>query len=206
MSEFYFVIDTDTYAGNFERSMCAYITGVIGECAVGKKFADIAHKELGNDVKIFDNIIDSEPDEHGCHRPVKIYSTPGFYNNGLGFEYQDGEEELARKAYREHCIEESKKKYYIDDESNLAHEQEWMDSASKCEIGKYPSYQSVAIVLCEKPTDHVMNIMCDRAKEFVAKCRESNDEVWKMQSGPDNIIGFRIVEEKTVVIETKIDR
>ncbi len=31
-----FVIDTDTYAGNFEREMCAYVTGQIGECEVSR--------------------------------------------------------------------------------------------------------------------------------------------------------------------------
>ncbi|KKK83825.1 hypothetical protein LCGC14_2789530, partial [marine sediment metagenome] len=30
-----FIIDTDSYAGNFEREMCAYITGRVGECGVG---------------------------------------------------------------------------------------------------------------------------------------------------------------------------
>jgi hypothetical protein len=30
-----FIVDTDSYAGNFERCMCAYMTGQIGECEVG---------------------------------------------------------------------------------------------------------------------------------------------------------------------------
>ncbi len=34
-----FVIDTDTYAGSFEREICAYVTGQIGECEVGKEEA-----------------------------------------------------------------------------------------------------------------------------------------------------------------------
>jgi len=38
---FIFVIDTDTYAGNFERPMCAYMTGRVGECGVGEEFAEM---------------------------------------------------------------------------------------------------------------------------------------------------------------------
>ena len=33
----YFVVDTDTYAGNFEREMCAFMTGITGACGVGKE-------------------------------------------------------------------------------------------------------------------------------------------------------------------------
>ena len=45
-----FVIDTDIYAGNFERQMCAYITGQIGECEVGKENAELARQEIPNEV------------------------------------------------------------------------------------------------------------------------------------------------------------
>lgn len=38
-SKYILVADTNQYAGNFERELCAYITGQYGECSVG---ADIA--------------------------------------------------------------------------------------------------------------------------------------------------------------------
>jgi hypothetical protein len=41
-----FVVDTDTYAGNFEREMCAYITGQVGECEVGEEIAKAARMML----------------------------------------------------------------------------------------------------------------------------------------------------------------
>ena len=41
-----FVVDTESYAGNFERELVAYMTGEIGVCEVGKKIAAIAKKEL----------------------------------------------------------------------------------------------------------------------------------------------------------------
>ena len=38
--KYLFVIDTDSYSGNFEREMCAYCTGQIGDCEVGIEHAD----------------------------------------------------------------------------------------------------------------------------------------------------------------------
>jgi hypothetical protein len=83
-----FVIDTDSYAGNFEREMTAYMTGRIGDCEVGDDNAKIFYEELGlhepgnwdwnevsryEDLKNpFDFIVD-EPDDHGTLRPTSIY-------------------------------------------------------------------------------------------------------------------------------------
>lgn len=64
-----FLIDTSCYAGNFERQMCAYLTGRVGECGKGQEMADLY---LGDP---FDNVIDW-PDEDGCTRPVTIWSGP----------------------------------------------------------------------------------------------------------------------------------
>jgi hypothetical protein len=43
--EWSFVIATDSYAGNFERDMCAYVTGRIGECGVGTEYQEIFQME-----------------------------------------------------------------------------------------------------------------------------------------------------------------
>ena len=42
-----FVIDTKQYAGNFEREMCAHITGHIGECEVGRDMVQEGIAEIG---------------------------------------------------------------------------------------------------------------------------------------------------------------
>ena len=63
---FAFVIDTDSYAGNFEREMCAYLTGHVGECEVGEEYVD---EDLPMN---FDNVLDVG-DDHGCYRPVSIW-------------------------------------------------------------------------------------------------------------------------------------
>ena len=82
------VIDTDSYAGNFEREMCAYITGQIGDCCVGDKKAALAAEELaevtifnGEEqepiLEYFEYSVEQEGDEHGCRRPVEIWNDLG---------------------------------------------------------------------------------------------------------------------------------
>jgi len=59
------VIHTNKYAGNFEREVCAWVTGHVGECGVGKEMVveNIAEKFLN---------IQEKADENGCMRPVEI--------------------------------------------------------------------------------------------------------------------------------------
>lgn len=106
---FVFVIDTDKYAGNFEREMCAFITGHIGDCGVGKgrqklffeKF-EIDHEEQS----IFFEKVLSVPDEHGCCRPCSIWTTPKRVNTGMGKCYDEDSEE-AKKAEHSYSAYES---------------------------------------------------------------------------------------------------
>ena len=44
---FEFIIDTDSYAGNFEREICAYITGMWDHETHGRDQAAIFKKEVG---------------------------------------------------------------------------------------------------------------------------------------------------------------
>jgi hypothetical protein len=86
--KFTVVVDTDSYAGAFEREMCAYITGQTGECGVGKDYAEFAyssnvqpgHKALSKrDQTWFES--HSQPllgaKDGDCYRPVSIARTPG---------------------------------------------------------------------------------------------------------------------------------
>jgi len=69
-------IDTNRYAGSFERPMCAFITGQIGECEVGRECMPLAEAELTQEVLEWfgDHIIQVSD---GCDRPVEIAPTPG---------------------------------------------------------------------------------------------------------------------------------
>ena len=73
------VIDTDTYAGDFERELCAWTTGQVGECGVGEEYAFeyIAAK--------FTNVT-SVADDNGCFRPASIFEdSEGVYNSVIIF-------------------------------------------------------------------------------------------------------------------------
>ena len=75
-TEYSLIIDTDQYAGSFERETTAYCLGAVGDCGVGVEEAEIAHEEesLSDD---FLNSIRQVPDEHGivearmCYRDTK---------------------------------------------------------------------------------------------------------------------------------------
>ena len=69
-----FVIDTEQYAGNFEREMCAHVTGRIGECEVGDEFVD---EEIANK---FENVMDVS-DDNGCYRPTTCFPLKGDGDN-----------------------------------------------------------------------------------------------------------------------------
>lgn len=82
------IIDTNLYAGNFEREMCATLTGHCGECGVGAEEASETFLDMSDDVKgWWTNNIGSVYD--GCWRPVGITGTPGYFNHGMGGEYLD---------------------------------------------------------------------------------------------------------------------
>ena len=71
---FGFIIDTDSYAGNFERDMCAFLTGHTGDCGVGQDLVDPdADYSLFNEDE---EIIVQVPDDHGTMRPTSMYPTP----------------------------------------------------------------------------------------------------------------------------------
>lgn len=81
---FIFVIDTNKYSGNFERQLCAFITGCIGECGVGQNEQELFLIETNQEKSIFNDYILYYPDEHGCKRPASIWETPGRTNDGHG--------------------------------------------------------------------------------------------------------------------------
>jgi len=75
-----FVVDTDEYAGNFERDLVAYMTGQVGECEVGEECAE-KYREAGLKEDVY---VISQPDDHGCMRPASIFPNPDWWNDGKG--------------------------------------------------------------------------------------------------------------------------
>jgi hypothetical protein len=66
MLEYAVIVRTDSYAGNFERELCAHLTGQIGECEVGKSYVD---PEISD---VFDSMVTRKSDDNGCWRPVSL--------------------------------------------------------------------------------------------------------------------------------------
>lgn len=82
---FVFVVDTEEYAGNFERELCACMTAQIGDCEVGaNQIPDARHAIPFAILEWLDEHTLQVADEHGCARPVTIWPTPGWYNDGHG--------------------------------------------------------------------------------------------------------------------------
>jgi len=71
MANYSIVIKTNQYAGNFERQLCAHLTGIIGECKVGEEYVHEAITE------IFEDSVVEMPDDNGTRRPVSLGSQNG---------------------------------------------------------------------------------------------------------------------------------
>jgi len=77
MADYAILIKTDSYAGNFEREMCAHVTGHIGECGVGDEYVDESLTEK------FDGYVTQEPDDNGCYRPAALGYDLGYSNDDV---------------------------------------------------------------------------------------------------------------------------
>lgn len=211
MALWIFIVDTEKYAGNFERDMCAFMTGIIGECEVGRELAHLYYEQTGLVEEGFDwsctnvewceelknpftNLVIKKPDEHGCHRPTEMWTTPGWFNHGMGGNFREGQEEEAKKDYKRKCLEYAKTKVHPNDKA--AHEARW-ESNSKKPLTKHPASLSVAIFFKERPTDKLINLMIERAKKYVEEYAPNQDKFMRDRL-PDLITGFRLLKEETI--------
>lgn len=208
--EWIFVVDTEQYAGNFERQMCAFMTGMIGECGVGEEEARLYYQQTGLVERDFDwecvdirgsvedlnnpfaNFITNRSDEYECGRPASTWTTPGWFNHGMGGYFRDGQEEEALIDHKKLCLKEAKKQVHPNDQER--HEDYWKESLQE-ELRKCPAGLSVAIFFNEKPTDEMCNLMIKRAKAYAEECRPG----YKYESDRKTvtITRFRLLLEET---------
>lgn len=76
-TKYYLIVNTNSYAGNFERDLCAHLTGFTGECGVGENFIDDEIHEMFESYR-GDYFFD------GCLRPVEMFRDEcdkGAYNS-----------------------------------------------------------------------------------------------------------------------------
>ncbi len=187
-----FIIDTDMYAGNFERELTAYCTGVIGDCGVGQERAKLFVKECPEQENEMAELVEQVADEHGCYRPTKIQPTPGFFNDGMGNEWPDSEWpedgvpsakviETYKKTWDDHINEYGGPAKYKEINRTIPSEKE------KSTPGRFPSYQSVGIFLNKNPTKKQLKFLMNRAEKY----KPLTDMPWDVAF---NIRGFRLVK------------
>lgn len=193
------VIDTDTYAGNFERPLAAHITGQIGECQVGEEQAEQAKQELApEDLAWFENHTAQETDEHGCARPVSIWPTPGWFNHGHGDHFQDDADPAVALASRNAAVDDYientlKKVRYENPQSQISAIHQW--EARKTEpLARYPAYLSVAIFFNAEPPPHILKLIQDRTSTY------PTGSEWDT---PKHITGFRLLKRDVVEVPWK---
>lgn len=202
-------IDTESYAGNFEREMCAWLTGRTGECGVGEDLAEEAREQLKNK-EWFDKYVVDESDE-GCYRPCAIWPTPGWFNNGMGGHYKIGSPEAdnadadSKKAfvdYQNHHAKNIVAMLESGEYSNGWTEdkcKDYLDTMAKniesFKAMRAPAYMSVAIFTSRIPPDEVVSEIRERIMSFADVYdapRVTGIRVLKPRDGMDAIMEISI--------------
>jgi len=89
---FVFVIDTDAYAGNFEREICAYVTGHWDGETHGGDQAEVFKKEVGDPEELFGEYITTAPSDDSYPRQVHadlMWEPQGKGMNSVGIFFEE---------------------------------------------------------------------------------------------------------------------
>lgn len=86
-----FVVDTDSYAGNFERELSSFVVGRCDEHGEhrGGIYKEMYEEEVPKSIqKLFEDLVEERVDDHDDdfigRAPMALVPTPGFENNGMG--------------------------------------------------------------------------------------------------------------------------
>ena len=72
------VVNTNMYAGNFERDLTAYCTGEVGECEVGDDKAELFREEVTSEQAMwFEDALLQVADDRGTQRPCSMWDSKG---------------------------------------------------------------------------------------------------------------------------------
>ena len=178
-------LDTDKYAGNFERQTVAYATGQVGECGVGVEQSELfeaevrAHEQIE---ELQEKVFSMSDDDSRCNRPASIQATPGWVNDGLGSQYRQSNDtpptpeqiEKYRASHRAsmiHYLESARKStetgYGGWTKEGLEREEKRFKAIDD-EIPKWwPAYSTVGIFLREPLSEPTLKLVVSRAKEYL---------------------------------------
>lgn len=157
------VIDTDRNAQWFARDMCYYITGRVGKGE--EKHSVLQVPQLSDLHKVwFNRDLVFLPCRDGISRPYSVVETPGWFHNGIGMVYKNGQELLATHDYNAN-ITNYAAKLMID-------ETEWRKQhAYMAHAPKWPAYLSMAIHLQSTPAYSLNDAIINSAKIFLNRQR-----------------------------------
>jgi hypothetical protein len=167
--------------------MCAYATGQLGECGVGREEVD----ENTPYADWWEEHIVQQEDE-GRYCIVSITSTPGYINDGMGGHYVDTPEnrEVAYaasvekmiayyKPYRDRIEHRLREKNFEEDNGGHGWTEEACNRTLKNMDDRiqqlreqrqvYPAYQSIVIDVNEPPPGVVMIHFESRIREFARR-------------------------------------
>jgi hypothetical protein len=204
------VIDTEQSAGNFERLMCAYITGEIGDCEVGDHIAAKYGSEIHSREWWKKHIVRA-PDDKDCYRPTSIHITPGWFNHGMGKCYPDGFDEAVALQERNRAHQDYYGKWIARDrqrleaydtgidrsfsrdtvEQSLKRHEDTLAARLSEPFKRHGAYLSVAIFVDEFPPADVLDELIERAEAF--------------GRDPAGVAGWEYLEPITVTGFRKID-
>jgi len=202
-----FIIDTEQDASRFVGEMCAYITGRVGERIRGDEYAELYEQETNTDP--IADVIDI-PNGKDIMTPWSVWSTPGWFDNGVGDYYPQGSVQEAVDDYRRRVAQE-RTNLIRQKEAILAeiktgktianwtetkaldeierHKREIIVAQGVTRIPSYPAYLSVAIFFGFPPCEMTTDIMKVRAFHFV----DTRKQV-EHKRDTINITGFRLLK------------
>lgn len=218
------IVDTENYAGNFERQMCAFVTGQVGDCGVGESLAkeeirqgEIVYLEWWEKHIVLRD--DPRFNETVIRRPVAIAATPGWFNSGLGHEHRETDDERVLDDLKQKVIEERinydlprraqiekimREKNYTNGwtEQGCQGELKSMDmiveNLKKSPLKKHPAYLSVAIFVDQVPPPAVMEEF-NRRVDLFAKNRPDQSYLKNRPKEQLTITNIRVEELEPTV-------
>lgn len=165
------VIDTNTYAGNFERELCAWLTAQ-DSLGFAAALAERAREELPPElVQWCDENIRRREDNRGNARPVSIRPTPGWFTHHLDVAraYQDGHDpKKVRKDFERKAQKRADRMrgVYEDPEVGEREAEEFLQWHLKEGPGQFPAFLSAEIYLADRPPKEFLPIWKERAHQF----------------------------------------
>ena len=158
-----FIIDTDSYAGNFEREMGAFMTGEVGDSSlIGKEEQALFRVSVSGEP--FKNTLKEDKDG----QIYDILPTPGWFNNGFGAIFRDGQEAEAQAVF----------------------EKQQLSVTHSPTFSKEPAFLSVGMTFKKRPTAKQIELLKERARKYAASPTPSR---CGKQHPPITITGFRAI-------------